>query len=329
MLTSLIITTCILAGPPPTESTGKPVKIAWLGATPDNLYDEANLEGARDVAKQLHAKVKAFYSQFDPALQLEQCAQVVQSGKYDAIVVIPASATGIIPCVEQASAAGLAVVATDLPIGPDTTTTEPQVPGQTGAVLTPGAEFADALDTLVANACAGAAPCRILYLGGVFDFEFEQAALAVLDDLVAVNPDLEFVGAYETFYDPGLAYSLVEGLLADGVEIDLVITAGDQMAMGAESAITDAGIPDGTIRITGGGAGEYGVQAVRDGRWYATFVTLPYDEGARAVEIAIRAARELPIADNSIDPVELRGFPHMMTIDNLDVFGDFAGQWPG
>lgn len=329
MLTSLILTTCILAGPPPAESTGKPVKVAWLGATPDNLYDEANLEGARDVARQLHAKVTAFYSQFDPTLQLEQCAQVVQSGKYDAVVVIPASATGIIPCVEQASAAGLAVVATDLPIGPDTTTTEPQVPGQTGAVLTPGAEFAGALDPLVADACAGTTPCRILYLGGVLDFEFEQAALAVLDDLVAADPDLEFVGAYETFYATDLAYSVVEGLLADGVEIDLVITAGDQMAMGAESAIAAAGVPDGTIRITGGGAGEYGVQAVRDGRWYATFVTLPYDEGALAVEMAIRAARESPIADNSIDPVELRGFPHMMTSDNLDAFGDFAGQWPG
>ncbi len=254
---------------------------------------------------------------------------MVASGKYDAILVLPASATGIIPCVTQASAAGITVVATDLPIGPDTTTTEPQVPGQLGAVLTPGAEFAGALPDLVASACAGSVPCRILYLGGVFDFEFEQFALAVLGDLVAADPDLEFVGAYETYYDTNLAYSVVEGLLADGVGIDLVITAGDQMAMGAEWAIADAGVPDGEIRITGGGASEYGVQAVRDGRWYATFVTLPYDEGALAVEMALRGVRGLPIADYSIDPVELRGFPRMMTTDNLDAFGDFVGQWPG
>ena len=333
MLKTWLVTTCMLVSAPaaasPSGFFGKPVKVAWLGATPDNLYDAANLDGARDVAKLLHAKVTPFYSQFDPDLQLQQCAQVVNSGKYDAILVVPASSTGIIPCVEQAIAAGIEVVATDLPIGPDPTTTEPQVPGQIGAVLTPGAEFANSLNTLIPDACADTSPCRIVYLGGLLSYEFEQASVAVINDLVAADPDLEFVGPYETFYDPDVAYSIIEGLLADDVEIDLVIAAGDQMAMAAEWAIADAGVPDGTIRITGGGTSEYGVQAVRDGRWYATYVSLPYDEGALAAWMVIRATRGLPIGDNSIDPVELRGFPRVMTADNLDEFGCFEGQWPG
>lgn len=49
------------------------------------------------------------------------------------------------------------------------------------------------------------------------------------------------------------------------------------------------------VELIGGGAGAYAVDAVRDGRWYATFVTLPFDEGLYAADIAIDAARGLPV----------------------------------
>lgn len=333
MVSSWIFAALVVAGSPGWgdvgKFTGKPVKIAWLGGTPENTYDMANLDGARDVAKLFHGQVKPFYSYYDPAAQLQQCKDVVKSGKYDAILVIAASATEIIPCVTKASAAGIPIVATDLPIGPDATTTEPQVPGQTGAVLTPASEFADSLDGIVAGACADVAPCRIVYLAGTFDIVYDQLALAALDDIVAANPNVEVVSAQEGFYDTDTSYAIVEGLIADDVDFDLVIAAGDQMAMGAEWAIADAGIPEGTIAIAGGGAGEYGVQAVRDGRWYSTFVTLPYDEGALAAAIALAAARCLPVWDDSIDPVELRGLPHVLTADNLEEFEDFEAQWAG
>ena len=332
MVSSMIVAALVFAGGSDCPGNGlqhKNIKVAWLGTSPENTYDDANFQGAKKVGKQLNAKVTPFYSNFDPALQLAQCKSVVKSGKYDALLVIAASQTGIIPCVTLAKSKGIPVVAVELPIGPDSTTTEPQVPGQTGAVLTPSVEFANALDSLVVDACEGVSPCRLLYLAGYYSTDFDLFALAELEDLIAENPNLELVGAPEAFYDPATAYSIVEGLLADGVALDLVIGAGDQMAMGAEWAIADAGVPQGQILISGGGASEYGVDAVRDGRWYGTFVTLPYDEGEIAVEMAVRAARKQWIPDRSIDAVELAGLPRVMTTQNLDQFVGFTGQWPG
>lgn len=332
MVSSMIMAALVFASAPECPGNSllhKNIKIAWLGTSPDNTYDDANLQGAKQVAKQLNAKVTPIYSNFDPALQLQQCKTAVKSGKYDALLVIAASQTEIIPCVTLAKSKGIPVVATELPIGPDSTTTEPQVPGQTGAVLTPSIEFANALDTLVVDACGGLSPCRLLYLAGYYSTDFDVFALSELQDLLAAHPNLELVGAPEAFYDPATAYSIVEDLLADGVALDLVIGAGDQMAMGAEWAIADAGVPQGEIRISGGGASEYGVDAVRDGRWYGTFVLLPYDEGKVSAQMAIRAARKQPIPDRSIDVVELAGLPRVMTTENLDQFVGFTGQWPG
>ena len=52
---------------------GDPLRIAWLGATPENTYDGAILSGTREAVMAAGGQVEPFYSQFDPAVQLEQC----------------------------------------------------------------------------------------------------------------------------------------------------------------------------------------------------------------------------------------------------------------
>jgi putative component of membrane protein insertase Oxa1/YidC/SpoIIIJ protein YidD len=83
------------------------------------------------------------------------------------------------------------------------------------------------------------------------------------------------------------------------------------------------------VDIIGAGAGAYGIDAVRAGRWYATFVALPRDEGELSAQIALRAARCEPIPDRGIDPVERRGLPSFFTTDNQHLFSGFVPQWPG
>lgn len=301
------------------------LKIAWLNSDPANLYDAANLAGVRSVAAaDGRTSVTPFYSFFDPALQLEQCLDVVDDRRHDAIVIIPVDSVGILPCVAAARARHIPVVASDLPIGPDVSTVEPQVPGQHGAVLTPAAKWGDALATLVASQCAGRSPCNVLYLAGSFDVAFDQVALAELAGLSGVE-----VIADQAFYDRGLAAQLTTALIAEHPDVHVVIGAGDQMAQGAEEALAAAGVPVGSIPIMGAGGGAYGVAAVQAGRWYATFVALPYDEGALSTDIAMRAARCQPIADRGIDPVAARGWPAFFTRDNQQQFAGFTPQWPG
>lgn len=308
---------------------GPKVEIAWLGATPTNLYDAAILDGARATAKQRGGTVDAFYSGFNADLQLSQCLEIVASGDYDALIVLPAAAEGIVPCVDQAAAAGLPLVAADLPIGPDVLTPEPQVPGQTGAVLTPAGAFGDSVGELAVAACADEDPCEVVYLGGVLAFTVDTYTLGRVEDTIAGHPNMTLVAAAEAYYDESTAYTVMQGILANHPGVDLVIALGDQMARGAETAAADAGLPPGSVELIGGGAGAYAVDAVRDGRWYATFVTLPFDEGVFAADIVIDAARDLPVADPGIDPVVLAGLPRFMHAGNLELFEYFVAQWPG
>jgi inositol transport system substrate-binding protein len=303
--------------------------VAWLGNDPANAYDNANRDQAAAWAKARHAELTPFYAAFDPAVQLRQCKSVVDSHDFDAILIIPTDGTGILPCVERARRHRIPVVAVDLPIGSDLTTEEPQVRGQTGAVLTPAAKWGEALASLVEESCAAVPTCNLAYIAGSLDIAFDQMALEELDALSATHPNIHLVAVEEAFYDEALAFERTQAVLATTPNIQILIGAGDQMAKGAEEAVAALGTAPAGIKIIGAGAGAYGVDAVRDERWYATFVTLPGDEGRLGADIAIRAVKKLPIGDRGIDPVERRGFPAFFSLENEADFEGFTPQWPG
>lgn len=310
-------------------SEAAPPRVAWFGATPDNTYDEAILAGTREAVMAADGAVEPFYSQFDPALQLEQCRGAVASGDFDALVILAASAEGIVPCVTEAEAAGIPVVAADLPIGPDPTTLEPQVPGQVGAVLIASGSYGPALAELVRAGCEDLDPCRVVYIAGLFAFAIDAIAITELEALALANPNIQIVARAESAYDQDTARMIVSDALVDTPVLEMVVASGDQMARGAEEALDAAKVPAGQVKIVGAGASGFAVEAVRAGRWYATFLALPLDEGKLAGEIAVQAARGETIADPGVDPVAHRGLPAFMTADNLDLFADFEPQWPG
>lgn len=309
------------------DCDGKKLRVAWLGTVPQNTFDGAELAGAQGSAARMRASVQPFYSNFDPALQLQQCNQAVQSGQFDAVVVIPMDSTGIIPCVTNGKARNVPVVATQIAIGPDPTTVEPQVPGQAGAVLTPVSKFGSELAKLAVSLC-GTASCNIVYLAGSLGITIDARAIQDLNNAIATHPNMHLIAQREVFWDGGLAQSAMQEILSQTRDIQVVLTSGDQMTQGAEQALNAANLPV-RPKLVGAGVGGYAVDAIRAGRWAASFVVLPYDEGWLGTKIAIRAARGLPIKDPGIDPVEEKGLPAFMTTDNQSLFKKFTPQWPG
>jgi ABC-type sugar transport system substrate-binding protein len=311
------------------EAGADDLRIAWFGATPDNAYDGAILSGAREAVMAAEGEVVPFYSQFDPMVQLEQCRGAVESGEFDALIILAASAEGIVPCVSEAEAAGIPVVAADLPIGPDAATLEPQVPGQVGAVLIPSSSYGPALAEVVLAGCEGLDPCRVVYIAGLFAFAIDAVALDELDALALAHPNIQIVARGESSYDPEIARQIVQDALVDTPTLEMIVGSGDQMARGAEEALAAAKVPAGQVKLVGAGASAYAVDAVRAGTWYATFLALPFDEGQLAGEMAVQAVRGEAIADPGVDPVAHRGLPAFMTADNIEMFADFEPQWDG
>ena len=105
--------------------------------------------------------------------------------------------------------------------------------------------------------------------------------------------------------------------------------AADQMALGAEQAIDDAG-RTGEMAIVGGGGSKPAVTAVKEGRWYATPAFVPFDEGREAMEMAIIAARGGTIDSPARFSLDYSSLPQVLTQDNLAEWADgFDGQWEG
>lgn len=312
------------------DCVGKKVKIAWLGpVSPQaNAFDAAELQGAKDNAMRMKGTVEPFISNFDPALQLQQCNQIVQSRSHDAIMIIPIDSIGIIPCVTAAKQKGIPVIATQTAIGPDFTTNEPQVPGQAGAVLTTVAKFGSEMASTIVQACGQTSPCNVVYLAGSFTFSIDSAAINSLNAALQTHPNIKLVDQREVYWDGALAQSAMQQILAQNSNIHVIATSGDQMTQGAEQAVNAAQIVN-KPKLIGAGVGAYAVNAIRAGRWFGSFVVLPYDEGWFGAHIAIRTVRGLKVKDRGIDPVAERGLPGFMTTQNLAQFANFTPQWPG
>jgi ribose transport system substrate-binding protein len=312
--------------PSPDAGHGAHFRFAWLANDPANSYDNAIFAGIESVAARSQSTIETFFAAFDPATQLAQCDQAVSSSRYDGLIIIAASATEILPCVERAQAAGIAVAAVDLPIGEDPTTVQPQVEGVVASVHLTASYWRSAVTEILPQACANLDPCDVYYLAGLASFALDQFGLEAVEAAASATPSISLAGNGEAFYDTATAGDVMTQALAEHPEIDVVITSGDQMALGAEQAGAQSNTP---IQIVSAGAGASALTAVREGRWFATASTLPYTEGQIVTRLLVRALRVKHAEPIGVDPVAASGLPVWWTQETLAAHRDFVGEWPG
>ena len=303
------------------------VQIAFF-APLANSYVAATIDGINEVAELEGAEVTTFDTGFDATLEFSQMQDAVTQGTFDAFIVIPLDPVALVPAAEEAIAAGIAVVNTDLALGPDLTTSEPQVEGQAGTVMTPGTVRADNITDLLLAACEDLDPCRVGWIAGVATIDFEVKIKERLDEIVAENDNIE-LAAYQDgggyLADP--AVGIAQDLLQANPDLDVLATSGDQMTTGAEIAVNDAGLVPGTdILLIGGGGSCPGVAAVAEGRWFGTTIDVPRDEGVRGAEIAIGWVRGEITTPVGVDAQIESGLPLLITQDTVD---EFECQWEG
>ncbi len=306
---------------------GDTVEVAFFTVA-GNTYLQSSLAAMEEVAAAHGANITTFDNGFDPAKQFGQIQDAVTSGKFDALIVTAIDSAGIVPAIEDAIAAGIKVVATDTPIGPDYTTTELQVEGISGSIVRPASLMGDDYRELALKFCEGKDPCVVVWIPGVRGTVFDQAIEDQLAPLAEQNPNIELIVGPDGGYLSEPAFKSMQDILQANPHIDLLLTA-DQMAQGAEQAIDDAG-RTGEMAIVGGGGSKPAVAAVKEGRWYATPTFVPFDEGREAMEMAIIAARGGTIENPGRFSLDYSTLPQVLTQDNLAEWADgFDGQWEG
>lgn len=303
-----------------------PVEVAFFGPA-GNTYVEATLRGMEAVGSQRGANITRFDTGFDPSKQFGQLQDAVTQQKFDAFIVIPLDSAGLVPAAQEAIDAGIEVVNTDLVLGQEFDTSEPQVEGQAGSVVNPPSDRAENMIGLIVQACADLDPCKVGFIAGEPSIDFERRTKELLDDLPSEEPNIE-IAAYQTGhgYVAEPAVGIAQNMLQANPDLNVLMTSSDQASAGAEDALKDAGRTDEVSLLSSGGSCP-AVEAVTEGRWYGTVIDLPETEGRIGMEMAIDAVRGKGDGPRGVNPLDTIDRPDpWVTKDNL---GGFKCQWKG
>jgi ribose transport system substrate-binding protein len=311
--------------------TGGKIQIAYLPLAQANPYTQSTYEGIKEYAAAHNAEVTVFDASLDGAKQQQQCTDVVSNGQYQAIIAIPVTPTNLMTCASDAVAAGIAFVNTDFPVGADASLGKPQVKGQVASVLDPSTDRGDWIFTLLDGACADLDPCEVGLINGTNADPYGTAVQASLQGKAKASGSIQIVQVEEGGYLAGPSLTVAADILQAHPGLDVIVTTSDQMTTGAEQAVADAG-RTGEVKLIGGGYSDVATAAIKSGRWYGTYLSLPRDEGSLGAKYALdflTSNGDSAKTGIGVSASVLSGYPTVITAENIAKFDNFAAQWSG
>ena len=130
---TIALTGCATAGgntdANPSTATEK-VRVAYVGSK-SSTFEQAAVDGLSSVDG---ITVDFFEVGYDENKQQQAIDDAIVSGKYQGIITVPRTATGVIPAAERAIEAGLQFVSFAAVLGADDELLEVQIPGQAAAI---------------------------------------------------------------------------------------------------------------------------------------------------------------------------------------------------
>ena len=148
------------------------------------------------------------------------------------------------------------------------------------------------------------------YMGQAAQIKREQGAREILKQY----PNLKLIANQTAEWDRAQAMSLMENWIQSfGPKINAVFAHNDEMGLGAVKALTDAGLKDKVIVVSIDAIPD-ALQAVKKGTLDATIFQNAEQQGAKAIETAIKAAKGQAYDKETIIPFQL------VTKDNLSKF---------
>ena len=323
--------------PPPTQApptqvpptVAKPVHIAVFFPVLGNSYTKAFTDGIADSAQKMGATVVNFGADpaYDATAQSHQIQDAITSKKYDIFIIYACDGNAVVPDVKDALAAGIKVVAADVVIGPNTKSFTPY-PGVVSYIGRTGISNGTMIGNMIVSACDTVKnkPCNVGYLIGAQALTIDQDRITAINDVLAAHTDIKIVASQEALYlqDKGLA--VAQNMLQAHPDINVFATSGDQMMLGAEQAVNDAGLT-GKVLLIGNGTSTQGYAKIKAGLWFADYADIPFTEGQLSGQVAIKAVRgeSVPTSINNDDqrpPLPPDG--PIITQNNLS---QFTPQW--
>jgi ribose transport system substrate-binding protein len=307
----------------------KTYRVAFFAASSENGFNQAIYQGIVDKAAELgNIETEIFNGDFNADIQYNQLEDVATAGNFDAFIIAPNDTVGIATAVADVTAKGIPVATTLFPIGPDLTSLEPQVEGLTATVANPPAAGATAQAEDVVAFCADKDPCNVVIAIGQKIFPFDNLRLETFNKVLAEHSNIKVVSTIEGNYDPNQSLTAMQDVLQANPDIDVVLSNADQHLVGIEIALQDAGIEVEPIYMSGGGASQIAIDAIREGRWDVTLAYFPNSMGRLALEAVIAELNGEP-HEVAIDMDKFGPVPTLINKEVLDANPEFEGEWEG
>jgi ribose transport system substrate-binding protein len=310
------------------EESGEKLKLA-LFVPLKNSYVDSVIQATTTEAEKLGGTVEVFDANFDGAAQLSQIQDAIASQKFNAFIVYPLDAAGVVPGVEEALAADIKVGVETTPVGKDASTADPQVEGISVSSVNPPALDGESMATAVLEACGDRDPCNVLHVAGDFAFYYDVGFAEGLEKGLEGSP-AKLVQTVKGQYQADPAFNAVRDALQARDDIHVVTSTSDVMMGGAERAVTEAGLepnPDGGVALIGNGGSAVAAEGIEKGTWWGSVVWLPDVSSKRNVEAlndAINGKETNPpgvYTTEELSPIGL-----FLRPDNA---AEFEAQWEG
>lgn len=305
-------------------SAKKPVRVGLFIAVSASTHQQAMIKGAEAAATRLGGvKIRTFDAASDANKQVQQVQAAAASGQYDALVLAPIDGARLVPAIKQAAAKDIKVVCTFSVCGPDQAKFAKQLPELVAQTGVNAGVLGEQAAPIVNKACAGKDPCKLAIMHGLAQLVSEKWWADKLK--VGLDPNVKIVATGQGLFAPDASYKAFKDILQAHRDIDVVASPGDQMIVGSEQAIDEAGLK-GKVKLIGTGAGVIGTKAVKDGRWFATAAFRPYHDGYVGMKYAVDATRGqkvAPLTNTQISPLIPGGF---VTAENV---AEWKPEWAG
>jgi ribose transport system substrate-binding protein len=289
---SVILAVLFLCAVP--AGAAKTYRVALIVKNLVNPFWNYMRQGAEEKARELGIEVVTLAPTKPDNLEeqiriVEDCVQK----RLDAIVLVPVDSKGIIPAIETANRAGIPVI-----------TANTRSFG--GNVVTfVGVENYDAAYRVGKFALQKhGGKGKVIILEGVPGAQTAIDRKAGFDAILKEFPNVKVLTSQPAKFQRAEGMLVMENLLQRFPEVDLVLAANDEMALGAIEAI-DGARRLGKIMVAGFDGNKDAMQSIAQGRLAVTFYQDPQSQAGMAVEAAVNYLKGKSIADRIVVPGEL------------------------
>jgi ribose transport system substrate-binding protein len=291
------LTACSRQASPPagassaTSSSPGQTTIGLSISTLDNPYFVALRDGARAEAQAQGINLITVDAQNDAARQISNVEDLIQR-KVSVILLNPTDSDAVANVVREANAAGIKVISLDRAV--DGATVSVSIASNNVA----GGEIAaKALLTRIGG------KGNLVELVGIPGSSAARERGQGFDEVIKSDPAVKLVAEQPANFDRAQGLSVMENILQRDRDIQGVFAQNDEMALGAATAIQEAGLKG--VAIVGFDATPDGVAAVKSGELSGTVQQKPALIGKAGVDAAKRLLAGESVPASIAVPVSL------------------------